>query len=803
MALLTEDIRKKYFKELGLGAYNKTNIKKLQAKYMERKSDADGIYGQNTDNLLRHLYNCHKYLNKDNFKPEEFKCECNGRYCCGYPTYMKPAQLTNLQTIRNKYKKPMVITSGMRCKGYNNAIGGSISNSKHLLGQATDFYMQGVTDTLANRKNFIKYSKNLPNTTYIYGNGINIYGNPISAPYMGNAIHYDTSNGNPAPAPKPTPDGKLVVDGIGGASTVKRMQEFFDTSVDGVISGQNLNLKKYYPSLTSVKGGSGGSPCIKKLQLWVGTTQDGVLGQGTVKAWQKKIGVTADGIFGKASMKAWQKYLNSHSKPVYPPAPKPRKKWKVIDISEFQDTINWTKAKADGVQGAIVRCGLRGAGTGTLKQDSMFLNHIKGAYKVGIPVGIYMFTEAINAKEGKEEADYAIKLWQKANLPISFPIAVDTENVFYKENGKKIAGRANDTKLSRAKRTEAIKAFCERVKEKGYTPMIYASTSWLYNQLDMSKLPYDVWVAQYNSTCEYEGKYVIWQYTSEGRVAGAKGDIDLNHCYIAPKAVNPPKPAPTPTPTEKKTYQGTFPSLRLKKSNAKVIADAITWAKKVAENNSFHYGYGKHSHHNGCYYCGTQHLKKGHGIKRYETTYCCNPFVGAAWAHGGCVPEALKLCEDCDSWDFGTDKGSYEKSKLFDKVSLKSLKKGDVLCSDRHVALYIGNGKVVQAGHEDDNVEHSKSWNDSIAVGTWDGYKRAYRFNGKVDAEMPLKFGEYSDRVADLQRYLMWYGYKISETSFFNSATLDAVKDFQREQKLVADGIVGEKTIEAMKKVKK
>lgn len=605
---------------------------------------------------------------------------------------------------------------------------------------------------------------------------------------------------NPSISGGPVDPPKLVVDGIGGTETVYRMQEFFETNVyDGVISGQNLALKKYYPSLTAVQGGSGGSPCIKKLQRWVGASQDGVLGEKTVKAWQKKLNVDADGIFGVNSMKAWQKYLNSHSKPVYPPDPKPRKKWKVIDISEFQDNINWAKAKADGVQGAIIRCGLRGAGTGTLKTDSMFLEHIKGAYKAGLPVGIYMFTEAINAKEGKEEADYAIKLWQKANLPISFPIGVDSENVFYKENGKKIAGRANDTKLSRAKRTEAIKAFCERIKEKGYTPMIYASTSWLHNQLDMSKLPYDVWVAQYNDVCEYEGKYVMWQYTSEGRVAGASGNIDMNHCYIAPKAVNPPKS----TPTQKKSYSGTFPSYKLVKTNAQVIADAVKWAKWIAGDNRFHYGYGKHSHHNGCFFCGTQHLKRGHGIKNFEYTYCCNPFVGAAWAHGGCVPEALKLCEDCDSWDFGTEKGSYEKSKLFDKVSLKSLKKGDVLCSDRHVALYIGNGKVVQAGHEDDNVEHSKSWNDSIAVGTWDGYKRAYRFNGKVDAEMPLKNGEYSTRVADLQRFLVWYGYKISVTSFFNESTLEAVKAFQKEQKLTADGIVGAKTIEAMKKVKK
>lgn len=190
MALLTEEKRKAYFKKLGLGDYNKANILKLQKKYMLRKSDWDGIYGPNTDHLLRHVYNvtvCTK-----NFKPEEFRCECGGRYCSGYPTWMKANQLRNLQAIRDHWGKPMIVTSGMRCRGWNSAIGGSIVNSKHLCGSATDFYMQGVTDTLAHRKNAISWIKRLPNHTYTYGNGINSLGNWVTAPYMGNALHTDT-----------------------------------------------------------------------------------------------------------------------------------------------------------------------------------------------------------------------------------------------------------------------------------------------------------------------------------------------------------------------------------------------------------------------------------------------------------------------------------------------------------------------------------------------------------------------------------------------------------------------------------
>ena len=190
MALLTVEKRKAYFKKLGLGEYNEANTLKLQKMYMLRKSDWDGIYGPNTDNLLRHVYNV-TTLTK-NFKPEEFRCECGGRYCSGYPSWMKANQLRNLQAIRSHWGRPMIVTSGMRCRKYNSVIGGSIVNSKHLCGSATDFYIQGVTDTLANRKKSINWIKRLPNHTYTYGNGINSLGNWVTAPYMGNALHTDT-----------------------------------------------------------------------------------------------------------------------------------------------------------------------------------------------------------------------------------------------------------------------------------------------------------------------------------------------------------------------------------------------------------------------------------------------------------------------------------------------------------------------------------------------------------------------------------------------------------------------------------
>ena len=190
MALLSEAKRKEYFKYLGLGAYNKTNIKKFQnTAFPNLPKEWDGVWGSKTDNALRHWRNVKKFTK--NFRPEEFRCNCG--HCTGYPSWMKKVELQNLQKIRDHYGKPMKVTSGLRCKWENDHSKGSINNSKHLTGYACDFYMQGVTDTLANRKKAIKYIKTLPNHGYTYGNGYNSNGVAIRAAYMGNALHTDTN----------------------------------------------------------------------------------------------------------------------------------------------------------------------------------------------------------------------------------------------------------------------------------------------------------------------------------------------------------------------------------------------------------------------------------------------------------------------------------------------------------------------------------------------------------------------------------------------------------------------------------
>ena len=268
---------------------------------------------------------------------------------------------------------------------------------------------------------------------------------------------------------------------------------------------------------------------------------------------------------------------------------------------------------------------------------------------------------------------------------------------------------------------------------------------------------------------------------------------------------------------EKKAYTGKLPTMKLVKTNAEVIADAIRWAVWIAGDNRFHYGHGKDAHHNGCFFCKTQpKSKKKAGIVDYERTYCCNPFVGAAWAHGGCDQAAMKLCSKGTSWDFHKGRG-YDKSTLFKnlgKPAKSKLKAGDVLCSDTHVALYIGAGKLVEAGGGDDNVRNSKKWNNSIRVRDltdkkYASFKRMHRYIGSVNAaSVIIRHGEISNRVALMQEFLVWYGaLPQGETAdgIYGDKTLAAVKKFQTDMfgAKEADGLVGPKTIAAMASVKK
>lgn len=192
----------------------------------------------------------------------------------------------------------------------------------------------------------------------------------------------------------------------------------------------------------------------------------------------------------------------------------------IIDVSEHNGLIDWAKVD-EVVTIAIIRLGYRGYGKlGALVQDRQYQRNRAECEKRGIPFSLYFFPQAITEAEAIAEADFVIKE-AKSIKTFALPIFLDSE--LAEPHGE---GRADD--LSRERRTKMLRVTAEHMEKAGIPAGIYASTSWLKARLDMSQLPYPVWVAQYGSACTYRGPYILWQYTSRGKVPGIRGNTDLS-----------------------------------------------------------------------------------------------------------------------------------------------------------------------------------------------------------------------------------------------------------------------------------
>lgn len=189
-----------------------------------------------------------------------------------------------------------------------------------------------------------------------------------------------------------------------------------------------------------------------------------------------------------------------------------------IDVSSHQGEIDWQAVKGDGVDFAIIRLGYRGYGTGEIKLDALYESNMRGAATAQIPTGVYFYSQAITTEEAVAEADFVLQYLEGFSL--TYPVVFDMEE---------IGEQARTDLLDNKARTDIAIAFCERIKQSGYTPMIYGNIRWLAMNLELNRLEaYDKWFAQYFKQPFFPYDFAMWQYTSSGRVSGIEGNVDLN-----------------------------------------------------------------------------------------------------------------------------------------------------------------------------------------------------------------------------------------------------------------------------------
>lgn len=189
---------------------------------------------------------------------------------------------------------------------------------------------------------------------------------------------------------------------------------------------------------------------------------------------------------------------------------------KGIDVSEFQGKVDWEKVKNSGVEFAILRCGY---GMNFLNQDDVeYERNANECERLGIPYGVYLMSYANTVEKARSEAEHVLRLIE--GRKISLGVWYDIE-----DNGT--SGAINKETL-----TNIINTFCNTIKNAGHRVGVYASLNWLENKIErIIRDNYDIWVAQYYSKCEYEGKYIMWQHTSSGKVNGISTNVDMNILY--------------------------------------------------------------------------------------------------------------------------------------------------------------------------------------------------------------------------------------------------------------------------------
>lgn len=195
----------------------------------------------------------------------------------------------------------------------------------------------------------------------------------------------------------------------------------------------------------------------------------------------------------------------------------------VIDVSEWQGDIDWAKAKADGVEGVIIRLGY-GWGNNADKKAQRNISECK---RLGIPFGIYWYSYADTPSIAKGEgADVVAKLRQFGVNPsdLAYPVYYDLE---------KWTWEGHQPPTDPNVYNDIVNNWYSALQSAGYKNLgVYSYTSYLQGPLKHADIyAKTTWVAQYGARMGFDSFPTDsrgWQYTSSGKVDGISGNVDMN-----------------------------------------------------------------------------------------------------------------------------------------------------------------------------------------------------------------------------------------------------------------------------------
>lgn len=199
-----------------------------------------------------------------------------------------------------------------------------------------------------------------------------------------------------------------------------------------------------------------------------------------------------------------------------------------FDVSEFQFGINWAEVPVQSFDFVYIRIGRRGYTQGGIFEDAYFRQNYTAAKALGLQVGVYFFSQAVNVSEAIEEAN-----WVAENLK---SCSVDLPVVFDWEEQKGEDSRTLN--LSGTTVTDCAVAFCETIKNAGYTPCVYFNRIPGYYTFDVSRLQnYKIWFALPCTPPDvtFPSFYYhidMWQYSTTAVIPGISVETDLDYIFI-------------------------------------------------------------------------------------------------------------------------------------------------------------------------------------------------------------------------------------------------------------------------------